>query len=62
MGLHGVGHFVHLHGLPPFGENDLSPNSQMLHHLLNHPAVVRMLDEISEALNSDVRDFPVCSR
>jgi hypothetical protein len=29
----------------------------MLRHLLNHPAVVNTLDEISEALNSDVRDL-----
>ena len=29
----------------------------MLHHLLDHPAVVRTLDEISEVLHSDVRDL-----
>jgi malonate decarboxylase epsilon subunit len=28
----------------------------MLHHLLDHPAVVRTLDEISEVLHSDVRN------
>ena len=29
----------------------------MLHHLLDHPVVARTLDEISEALHSDVRNF-----
>jgi malonate decarboxylase epsilon subunit len=29
----------------------------MLHHLLDHPAVVRTVDEISEVLHSDVRDL-----
>jgi malonate decarboxylase epsilon subunit len=29
----------------------------MLHHLLDHPVVARTLDEISEALHSDVRSF-----
>jgi malonate decarboxylase epsilon subunit len=29
----------------------------MLHRLLNHPAVVRTLDEISEVLHSDVRNL-----
>jgi malonate decarboxylase epsilon subunit len=29
----------------------------MLHHLLDHPAVVRTLDEISEVLHSDVRNL-----
>jgi hypothetical protein len=48
--------------LPPLGENELSRNSGLLHHLLNHPAVVRTLDEISEALHSNVRDLPVRSR
>jgi malonate decarboxylase epsilon subunit len=34
-----------------------SQSSGMLHHLLNHPAVVRTLDEISEVLHADVRDL-----
>jgi malonate decarboxylase epsilon subunit len=29
----------------------------MLHHLLDHPAVVRTVDEISEVLHSDVRNL-----
>ena len=29
----------------------------MLHHLLNHPAIGRTLDEISEELHSDVRNL-----
>jgi malonate decarboxylase epsilon subunit len=29
----------------------------MLHHMLDHPAVGHSLDEISEVLHSDVRDF-----
>jgi malonate decarboxylase epsilon subunit len=29
----------------------------MLHHLLDHPAVVRTLDEISDVLQADVRDL-----
>ncbi len=29
----------------------------MLHHLLDHPAVVRTLDEMSEVLHSDVRNL-----
>ena len=35
------------------GQGSQSPG--MLHHLLDHPAVVRTLDEISEVLHSDVR-------
>jgi malonate decarboxylase epsilon subunit len=34
-----------------------SQSSGMLHHLLDHPAVVRTLDEISEVLHSDVRNL-----
>jgi malonate decarboxylase epsilon subunit len=34
-----------------------SQSSGMLHHLLNHPAVVRTLDEISEVLHTDVRNL-----
>jgi malonate decarboxylase epsilon subunit len=34
-----------------------SQSSGMLHLLLNHPAVVRTLDEISEVLNADVRNL-----
>ena len=37
------------------GQGSQSPG--MLHHLLNHPAVVRTLDEISEVLHSDVRNL-----
>jgi malonate decarboxylase epsilon subunit len=36
------------------GQGSQSPG--MLHHLLDHPAVVRTLDEISEVLHSDVRN------
>jgi malonate decarboxylase epsilon subunit len=36
------------------GQGSQSPG--MLHHLLDHPAVVRTLDEISEILHSDVRN------
>ena len=32
-------------------------SSGMLHHLLDHPAAIRKLDEISEALHFDVRDL-----
>ena len=35
------------------GQGSQSPG--MLHHLLDHPAVVRTVDEISEVLHSDVR-------
>ena len=35
------------------GQGSQSPG--MLHHLLNHPAVVRTLDEVSDELHSDVR-------
>src|ERR1700685_2020790 len=34
-----------------------SQSSGMLHLLLNHPAVVRTLDEISEVLHADVRNL-----
>jgi malonyl CoA-acyl carrier protein transacylase len=34
-----------------------SQSPGMLHHLLNHPAVVRTLDQISEVLHSDVRNL-----
>ncbi|HXO31269.1 MAG TPA: acyltransferase domain-containing protein [Candidatus Acidoferrales bacterium] len=34
------------------GQGSQSPG--MLHHLLDHPAVVRTLDEISEVLHSEV--------
>ena len=37
------------------GQGSQSPG--MLHHLLDHPAVVRTLDEISEVLHSDVRNL-----
>jgi malonate decarboxylase epsilon subunit len=37
------------------GQGSQSPG--MLHRLLNHPAVVRTLDEISEVLHSDVRNL-----
>jgi malonate decarboxylase epsilon subunit len=37
------------------GQGSQSPG--MLHHLLDHPAVVRTLDEISEVLHSDVRSL-----
>ena len=37
------------------GQGSQSPG--MLRHLLDHPAVVRTLDEISEALHSDVRNL-----
>jgi malonate decarboxylase epsilon subunit len=37
------------------GQGSQSPG--MLHHLLNHPAVVHTLDEISEVLHSDVRNL-----
>jgi malonate decarboxylase epsilon subunit len=37
------------------GQGSQSPG--MLHHLLDHPAVVRTVDEISEVLHSDVRDL-----
>jgi malonate decarboxylase epsilon subunit len=37
------------------GQGSQSPG--MLHHLLDHPAVVRTIDEISEALHSDVRNL-----
>jgi malonate decarboxylase epsilon subunit len=37
------------------GQGSQSPG--MLHHLLDHPAVVRTLDEISEALHSDVSNL-----
>jgi malonate decarboxylase epsilon subunit len=37
------------------GQGAQSPG--MLHHLLDHPAVVRTLDEISEVLHSDVRNL-----
>lgn len=39
------------------GQGAQSPG--MLHHLLNHPAVVQTLDEISEVLHSDVRNLDV---
>jgi malonate decarboxylase epsilon subunit len=37
------------------GQGSQSPG--MLHHLLDHPAVVRTVDEISEVLHSDVRNL-----
>jgi malonate decarboxylase epsilon subunit len=37
------------------GQGSQSPG--MLHHLVDHPAVVRTLDEISEVLHSDVRNL-----
>ncbi len=37
------------------GQGSQTPG--MLHHLLDHPAVVHTLDEISEALHSDVRNM-----
>jgi malonate decarboxylase epsilon subunit len=37
------------------GQGAQSPG--MLHHLLDHPAVVRTVDEISEVLHSDVRNL-----
>jgi malonate decarboxylase epsilon subunit len=37
------------------GQGSQTPG--MLHHLLDHPVVARTLDEISEALHSDVRTF-----
>src|SRR6202789_920577 len=37
------------------GQGSQSPG--MLHNLLDHPAVVRTLDEISEVLHSDVRNL-----
>jgi malonate decarboxylase epsilon subunit len=37
------------------GQGSQAPG--MLHHLLDHPAVVRTLDEISEVLHSDVRNL-----
>jgi malonate decarboxylase epsilon subunit len=37
------------------GQGSQSPS--MLHHLIDRPAVVRTLDEISELLHSDVRNF-----
>src|SRR5271156_1485036 len=37
------------------GQGSQSPG--MLHHLPDHPAVVRTLDEISEVLHSDVRNL-----
>src|SRR6202789_1736831 len=37
------------------GQGAQSPG--MLHHLLDHPAVVRTLDEISEVLHSDMRSL-----
>jgi malonate decarboxylase epsilon subunit len=37
------------------GQGSQSPG--MLHRLLNHPAVVRTLDEISEVLHTDVRNL-----
>jgi malonate decarboxylase epsilon subunit len=36
------------------GQGSQTPG--MLHHLLDHPVVARTLDEISQALHSDVRD------
>jgi malonate decarboxylase epsilon subunit len=37
------------------GQGSQTPG--MLHHLLDHPVVARTLDEISEVLHSDVRNF-----
>jgi malonate decarboxylase epsilon subunit len=37
------------------GQGSQSPG--MLHHLLDHPAVVRTVDEVSEVLHSDVRNL-----
>jgi malonate decarboxylase epsilon subunit len=37
------------------GQGSQTPG--MLHHLIDHPLVARTLDEISEALHSDVRNF-----
>jgi len=37
------------------GQGSQTPG--MLHHLLDHPIVARTLDEISEVLHSDVRNF-----
>ena len=37
------------------GQGSQAPG--MLHHLLNHPAIVRTLDEISDELHSDIRNL-----